>query len=377
MDHVVPIGEARARMGDLIAEADQQEVYVLRHGRPAGVILSATMCVTTQQQVHTATPRPPRQGVCVTVMTVPRARCEWSDLHRDECAHCVGDDGTPPVFVADPPARHRAALQRLRAILPPVRPAGPAAPSTITPTFHVLCALNEDCRDTEHGGPRQTGGRSHVCPACEDRTRDNLHAVADAWPDLQARLTAIRALAHADLVTGDTPGTGIVLDEAASDAMREAGLRAHFYTRVVMRERGHTPPDATPVGLLRWLARNHVPWLCAHPDQDLTVAFLDDAGDLARQAKSAAYPAGWRTIPIPLDCGQPVPDDPDDEHSTTTPCAGRMTARIRPDLHRLPDLVCDTRPEHVIPPGVWQRAGWKRSALHEDATRRFLNRLQT
>ena len=43
--------------------------------------------------------------------------------------------------------------------------------------------------------------------------------------------------------------------------MREAGLKAHFYARIVMRERGHAPDDATPVGLLRWLARSHVPWL--------------------------------------------------------------------------------------------------------------------
>ena len=40
MDRVVPISEARARLGDLIAEADDRPVYVMRHGRPAAVITS-------------------------------------------------------------------------------------------------------------------------------------------------------------------------------------------------------------------------------------------------------------------------------------------------------------------------------------------------
>lgn len=42
MDRVVPISEARARIGELIAESDDHPVYVMRHGRPAGVILSLT-----------------------------------------------------------------------------------------------------------------------------------------------------------------------------------------------------------------------------------------------------------------------------------------------------------------------------------------------
>lgn len=40
MDRLVPISEARARLGELLAEADEQEIYVLRHGRPAGVLVS-------------------------------------------------------------------------------------------------------------------------------------------------------------------------------------------------------------------------------------------------------------------------------------------------------------------------------------------------
>lgn len=40
MDRVVPISEARANLSELLTEAEQHEVYILRHGRPAGVLLS-------------------------------------------------------------------------------------------------------------------------------------------------------------------------------------------------------------------------------------------------------------------------------------------------------------------------------------------------
>ncbi|HLR96711.1 MAG TPA: type II toxin-antitoxin system Phd/YefM family antitoxin [Jiangellaceae bacterium] len=40
MDRVVPISEVRANLGALLDEAREREVYVLRHGRPAGVLLS-------------------------------------------------------------------------------------------------------------------------------------------------------------------------------------------------------------------------------------------------------------------------------------------------------------------------------------------------
>ncbi len=305
-------------------------------------------------------------------MTLPRTRCAWSDLHTDECGHCRGDDGTPGVYVAAAPV---AARERWH---PPTLSVqrGRPEPSPLTARYPLLCALGDGCRPQDRGGPRQVGGRSHLCPVCEDATRDRLLEVADAWPDMQARLTAIRALAFAGFVTGDSPGTGIVLDEAASDAMREAGLAAHFYTRVVMRERGHTPPDATPVGLMRWLARNHVPWLCAHPDAGVAEGFAGDAAGLARRARSAAYPAGWRTIPVPLPCPARVAIDDDNPDDGDRACAGRMTARIRPDLHRLPDLVCDTNPAHTIGPDVWQRNGWKHAARNERAHQRLIDAIR-
>ena len=40
MDTIVPISEARARLGDLIDGAGESPAYVLRHGRAVGVIMS-------------------------------------------------------------------------------------------------------------------------------------------------------------------------------------------------------------------------------------------------------------------------------------------------------------------------------------------------
>lgn len=40
MDRIVPISEARAILGDLVEEATEHEVYLLKHGRAVGVLLS-------------------------------------------------------------------------------------------------------------------------------------------------------------------------------------------------------------------------------------------------------------------------------------------------------------------------------------------------
>ncbi|MFT4299505.1 MAG: type II toxin-antitoxin system Phd/YefM family antitoxin [Aeromicrobium sp.] len=40
MDRLVPISEARATLGDLVDEAAEHEVYLLRHGRPVAVMIS-------------------------------------------------------------------------------------------------------------------------------------------------------------------------------------------------------------------------------------------------------------------------------------------------------------------------------------------------
>lgn len=40
MTTLVPVSEARVRLAELIEEADGEEVLLLKHGRPVGVLLS-------------------------------------------------------------------------------------------------------------------------------------------------------------------------------------------------------------------------------------------------------------------------------------------------------------------------------------------------
>lgn len=41
MDRIVPISEARASLAELVTEATDHPVYLLRHGKPVGVLLDA------------------------------------------------------------------------------------------------------------------------------------------------------------------------------------------------------------------------------------------------------------------------------------------------------------------------------------------------
>lgn len=52
MDRVVPISEARANLGDLVTEAAEHEVYLLRHGRPVGVLLSVDAYTAALERIE-------------------------------------------------------------------------------------------------------------------------------------------------------------------------------------------------------------------------------------------------------------------------------------------------------------------------------------
>ena len=41
MAHMIPISEAKARLSELVRDAEDDDVLLLRHGRPVAVILSA------------------------------------------------------------------------------------------------------------------------------------------------------------------------------------------------------------------------------------------------------------------------------------------------------------------------------------------------
>jgi prevent-host-death family protein len=41
MEHIVPITDAKARLGALVREAEEHDVVLARHGRPAAVLIGA------------------------------------------------------------------------------------------------------------------------------------------------------------------------------------------------------------------------------------------------------------------------------------------------------------------------------------------------
>lgn len=40
MDRLVPISEARATLGELVEAAREEEIFIVKHSRPVGVLLS-------------------------------------------------------------------------------------------------------------------------------------------------------------------------------------------------------------------------------------------------------------------------------------------------------------------------------------------------
>ena len=327
------------------------------------------------------------RGEQVKVVSVEK-RCDRSDLPASMCAHCVGHAGVPSIDVAPTPPVRAPRLRVVRDPEVPVRRAEQPPATSVRVEYPVLCASGR-CRPDEHGGPRETGGRSHVCPVCEDRTRENLDALAAAWPDLQKRLTALRSPWGSEPVTGGG-STGIDLDERVSGTAHAAAELVAFYSRLVIAERGHTPPAASPPSLARWLARSQTPWLCAHSDQGVAASYVGDVADAWRDVRAAAYPVGTKTIRLPLRCSKlcPVPHEdgsmpePDEDGqwpdgTRFIPCPGGMTATIHPDLQYVPDLVCDLNPGHRVPPAEWQRTGWKAAAKNQAATLRLLQVVDT
>lgn len=274
------------------------------------------------------------------------------------CAHCRGDDGTPGLYFADAPSSPRAG----RVVeVPPERARRRERPRGRV-EYPVLCAAR--CR---REGPRATDRRAWVCPVCEDQARDALYRVADLWPDLEGRLTALRAVWSTERVSSD-PEVGISLNQAALDVRTDVEELVAWWCWVVRDERGHVPPVGGVPVLARWLARNHVPWLAAHPDELVAAGFVDDAREFAGRVRGVVFPAGTRVVQVPRRCPvrvgvpdeggvmpEPYPDGSWPPDVKTVGCPGWLTARIHPDLAQLPDLVCGTDPAHVVAPSVWRK----------------------
>lgn len=56
-DLLVPVTEAKARLAEIIRESDQRDVLLLRHGRPAAVVISADRYAALVDRIEDAEDR--------------------------------------------------------------------------------------------------------------------------------------------------------------------------------------------------------------------------------------------------------------------------------------------------------------------------------
>jgi len=241
--------------------------------------------------------------------------------------------------------------------------------------FPLLC-INPQCRPEDHGGPRRTE-RAWFCPACIEKASEKLHAIADAWADLEDVIVSTGG-AGSEPVKG-TKDVGLVLNEKASTARAKTSADLWAYARMVLEwgdEHGRNmtgPAKSTIPALAQWLADWHLSVLTVHAGRYSAVAFMEDVWSDARAVRAAAYPTGARKVPTGLRCTEHVTGVDGDR----LPCPGQMVAWVRPQASTLPDLVCEDDRTHVVDPATWQRVGWKRAhaTLDPGAMLRLAERL--
>lgn len=197
--------------------------------------------------------------------------------------------------------------------------------------------------------------------------RNDLLAIADAWPMLLVRLAQAGQGDRSGVRTkpGSKPPSNIDI----SDVKGELDAWVVFLTHVLMDEvivetpvpgpaRGTwvdpwKPRSIATPDLLREIARERVGHFTAHPDEMLRLAFEDEAQENRRKIERAAYPNGRRRIPLHVMC-EMHETDPDGGRTT---CLGWYHATIDPETTvGIPDMVCDRDETHRITPMEWQRA---------------------
>jgi len=57
MEFGVPVSEAKAKLNELVRVAEDREVYILKHGRPVGVILSPARYAALLEELEDALDR--------------------------------------------------------------------------------------------------------------------------------------------------------------------------------------------------------------------------------------------------------------------------------------------------------------------------------
>lgn len=233
------------------------------------------------------------------------------------------------------------------------------------PEYPLLC-IARTCRPADKGGPRRTN-QAFVCDECTERLREDLRFIADSWDDLEVQLGAGQSVQFEQgKQTNGLKATGLVINERASQARRDATETVWFVARALLdladREDrvARFPDDQTTPTLARWIADWQAHRLVRGLIGRTTAqSIVEDTRAAAKAVRSAAYPTGAHKVDVGLPCEQHGTS----ESGERVRCVGIMTAIVGTGV--MPDLVCSVDESHRLEPQVWEREGWKR--LHRAA----------
>lgn len=210
-----------------------------------------------------------------------------------------------------------------------------------------------------------------LCPRCGDNMREQLHKIADRWPELEAALGATEPGGEKGRTKNGMRAVGTTINEAAVRARRACTDVVWFMAQVLREDfdnagREFTPPptsrtrsqDDTPA-LARWLADWHVSHFTHKADAETAAEVAHDV----ERAEAATYRVCevGRTRKVPT--GMPCEQHGTSDMGERVPCPGVMEATL---ADHMPDLVCSVDVSHRIPPDVWSRAYWKRAHVQHE-----------
>lgn len=220
-----------------------------------------------------------------------------------------------------------------------------------------------------------------LCNRCADNLREQLHKIADRWPDLEIALGATESGGEKGRTKNGMRAVGTVINEGAVKARRACTDAVWFMVQVLRDDldsagREFTPPptsknrsqDDTPT-LARWLADWHVSHF-THRTSDETAWEVAKDVEAAEEATFDALKDRARKIPTGMPCEQHGTSDMGER----VPCPGVMEAAL---TDHMPDLVCSEDRSHRIPPDVWSRQYWKRSHITEAGARRLVDKMRS
>lgn len=163
------------------------------------------------------------------------------------------------------------------------------------------------------------------------RARDDMLAVAAAWPALRARLRPSGGSSEIRTPPESRPPIAV----AVSDTMRQIEDRTRFYARVLLEETDDWAPSTSSMPtLLVEVASRYGHWLGPSSPERAAIGFMDDAHEMRRMA------AGTLASNEPARWAGPCPEDE---------CAGELYFRAGTDHARCRDCA------RMVGPVEWRQ----------------------